>query len=246
MPRSLKTRKPRTVEVRQLHSLWEDELTARQRRRAEASVLHAAGLEAAESARALAVHGTTVYSDLRAVARSGVASVRHRLRGGAPGHILPQQSAESLRLAETPPGAVGLPFGRWSLAPLREYLLKRRGVRALSREHLRRVLRNGGGAFGASSASSSATPRAAARSWRASAGSGSIRPAEACCCFSTSGRFQSRPRAGGASRRPRGSYWRRRRRRAAFSLCSSPTRSGRGGAVGPSTTARAPSTCVAL
>jgi hypothetical protein len=52
MPRSLKTRQPRTVEVRQLHSMLEDELTARQRRRAEAIVLHAAGLEAAEIARA--------------------------------------------------------------------------------------------------------------------------------------------------------------------------------------------------
>jgi hypothetical protein len=51
--------------------------------------------------------------------------------------------------------------------------------------------------------------------------------------------------AGVASRRPSGSCWRRRRRRAAFSICSSPTRSILGGAVGPSTTARVPSTYVA-
>ena len=144
MPRSLKTRKLRTVEVRQLHSMLEDELTARQRRRAEAIVLHAAGLEAAEIARALEVHVNTVYSDLRAFERFGVASVRQRLRGGAPVHILPQQIAAIMHLAETPPGDVGLPFGRWSLAKLRAYLLKRRVVRAISREHLRRVLRKGG------------------------------------------------------------------------------------------------------
>src|SRR5262252_6770735 len=245
MSRSLKTRKPRTVEVRQLHSMLEDELTARQRRRAEAIVRHAAGLEAAEIARALEVHVNTAYSHLRAFERFGVASVRQRLRGGAPVHILPQQIAEIRRLAETPPSDVGLPFGRWSLAKWREYLLKRRVVRAISREHRRRGRRKGGCAFGASGARSSATPLAAARSWRESAGSGSICPAEACGCLSTSSRFQSRPMAGVASRRPSGSYWRRRRRRAAFSLCSSPTRSRLGGAVGPSPMARAPSTCVA-
>ena len=246
MPRSLKTRKPRIVDVRQLHSLLEDQLTARQRRRAEAIVLHAAGLEAAQIARALDVHVNTTDSDLQAFARFGVASVRQPLRGGAPARILPQQTAEILRLAETPPGEVGLPCGRWSLAKLREYLIKHRVVRAISREHLRRVLRKGGCACGASSASSSATPLAAARSWRGSAGSGSICPAAAYCCSSTSSRFRSRPMAGVASHRPSGSCWRRRRRRVAFSLCSPPTRSIQGGAVGPSTTARAPSTCVAL
>ena len=120
MPRSLKTRKPRTGEVRQLHFMLEDELTARQRRRAEAIVLHAADLEAAEIARALEVHVNTVYSDLHAFAHFGVASVRQHLRGGAPVRIWPQQTAEILRLAETPPGDVGLPFGRWSLAKLRD------------------------------------------------------------------------------------------------------------------------------
>jgi transposase len=243
MPRSLTTRKPRTGEVRQLHSLLEDELTARQRRRAEAIVLHAAGLEAAEIARALEVHVNTVYSDLQAFEPFGVASVRQRLRGGAPVHILPQQTAEILRLAETPPGDGGLPFGRWSLAKLREYLIKRRVVRALSREHLRRVLRKGGCAVGASSASASARTLAATRSWHESAGSGSSCPAAACGCASTSSRFQSRPMAGGASRRPSGSCWRRRSRRAACSLCSSPPRSILGGAGGPAPTARAPSTC---
>ena len=224
MPRSLKMRKPRTVEVRQLHLALEDDLTARQRRRAEAIVLHTAGLGAAEIARALEVHVNTVYSDLWAFDHFGIASVRQRLRGGAPVRLSTTQIAEILRLAEIPPGDVGVPFGRWSLAKLREYLITRRVVRAISREHLRRVLRKGGCAFGASSASSSATTLDAMRSWHESAGSGAICPAEACCCSSTSSRSRSKPTAGAASLRPSGLCWRRHRRRAASSLCSPPTR----------------------
>lgn len=153
MPRSLNARRLHPVEVRQLHSAMEKELTPRQRRRAEALVLHAASLEAAEIARALDVHVNTTYSDLRAFEQHGVASVEHRLRGGPPARITATQRVEMVRLAKTSPAEMGLPYGRWSLSKLREYLLKRRVVKAISREHLRRVLRKGGCAFGVSNAS---------------------------------------------------------------------------------------------
>ena len=48
------------------------------------------------------------------------------------------------RLAERSPLALGLPFARWSLTKLRAYLIRKRLVRAISREHLRRVLKKGG------------------------------------------------------------------------------------------------------
>jgi transposase len=152
MPRSLNARRLHPVEVRQLHSAMEKELTPRQRRRAEALVLHAAGLEAAEIARALDVHVNTTYSDLRAFEQHGVASVEHRLRGGPPARHRDTE-VEIVRLAETSPAEMGLPYGRWSLSKLREYLFKRRVVKAISREHLRRVLRKGGCAFEVSNAS---------------------------------------------------------------------------------------------
>ena len=126
MPRSLNARRPQPVEVRQLPSAMEEELTARQRRRAEALVLHAAGREAAEIARALDVHINTIYSDLRAFEQPGVASVGHRLRGGSPARITETQRMEMVRLAETLPAEMGLPYGRWSLSKLRESLLKHR------------------------------------------------------------------------------------------------------------------------
>jgi hypothetical protein len=60
------------------------------------------------------------------------------------------------RLADGAPTTLGLPFGRWSLAKSRAYLIRERIVPAISREHLRRVLKKGGTLFAASSASSSA------------------------------------------------------------------------------------------
>jgi hypothetical protein len=51
---------------------------------------------------------------------------------------------------------VGLPYGRWTLAKLRAYLIRERLIKAISREHLRRVLKKGDTASATSGASSSA------------------------------------------------------------------------------------------
>jgi transposase len=143
----VKVRKPRAAEIRQLHAAQEHDLTARQRRRAEVLMLYAAGMEAATIAQALDSHVNTIYSDLRAFERDGVDCIRQRLRGGAPARLTEIQRADILRLADMPPSNVGLPYGRWSLSKLREYLLTHRIVKAISREHLRRVLKKGGSAF---------------------------------------------------------------------------------------------------
>ena len=153
MPRSLRVRQWRASEIRQLHEVLESELSARQRRRAEVLLLHAAGVEASTIARMLDSHVNTVYADLRAFEREGLACVAQPLRGGAPVRLTLAQRDTILRLAETPPSAVGLPYGRWSLAKLREYLLSQRVLKAISREHLRRVLKKGGCSFAMSNAS---------------------------------------------------------------------------------------------
>jgi transposase len=152
MPRPLTVRKPRRSEIDYLNTVLEEEITAGQRRRAEVLVLYAAGLEGNDIARALNIHVNTVYADLRAFERYGLDCVHHRSYGGAPVQIAEAQRAEILRLAEAPPGEVGLPYGRWSLAKLRQYLLQHRIVRAISREYLRQVLKKGGSAFVTSNA----------------------------------------------------------------------------------------------
>jgi transposase len=144
MPRSLNVRKPQTKEIRRLHQLLEGELSAWQRRRAETLLLYAAGHNATDIATFLEVHVHTVYADLHAFGREGLASVSQSRCLGAPPRLTAEQRAEIVRLAEVPPYERGLPYGRWSLAQLRAYLIQNRVVRRISREHLRRVLEKRG------------------------------------------------------------------------------------------------------
>ena len=61
---------------------------------------------------------------------------------GAPPRISATQLDEIARVAEQSPTEFGLPYGRWSLAKLQEYLIdQRRLLKRLSREHLRRLLK---------------------------------------------------------------------------------------------------------
>ena len=168
MPRPLTVRKPRRAEIDYLNTVLEQELTARQRRRAEVLVLHAAGLEGTDIARALDIHVNTVYADLKAFERYGLDCVHRRLRGGAPIRIMEAQRTEILRLAQASPGEVGLPYGRWSLAKLCQYLMQQRIVRTISREYLRQVLKKGGCGFVTSPANSAVMTRDDVLSWRVS------------------------------------------------------------------------------
>ncbi|MFL6465601.1 MAG: hypothetical protein ACJ73N_14480 [Bryobacteraceae bacterium] len=71
--------------------------------------------------------------------------------------ITVEQRSEILRLAETAPTELGLPWSRWSLAKRCDYLRRRKLVRALRREHRRRMLKKGactGAGFGANSSAS--------------------------------------------------------------------------------------------
>jgi transposase len=147
MPRLLTVRKPHAREIRQLHAALEQTLSARQRRRAEALLLYATGMEATRIAHTLDSHVNTIYSDLRAFARAGIGCIHEHLYGGAPPRLSERQQGAILQLAQTAPGEVGLPYGRWSLSKLREYLLEQQLVEAISREHLRRVLKKGGSRF---------------------------------------------------------------------------------------------------
>lgn len=166
MARLLTVRKPRRAEIDYLNTVLEQELAAGQRRWVEVLVLHAAGLEGTDIARALDIHVNTVYADLKAFERDGLDCVHHRLRGGAPIRIAEAQRAQILRLAQASPGEVGLPYGRWSLAKLCQYLIQQRIVRAISREYLRQVLKKGGCAFVTSPANSSVMTRDGVLFWR--------------------------------------------------------------------------------
>jgi len=110
MPRSLTIRKPLSVEISQLHKLLEDTLLAWQRRRAEAILLYASGLNAVEIAQMLGVHTNTIYADLCAFKQDSLISVQQPRSVGAPRRISKAEVREIWRLAEIPPFELGLPY----------------------------------------------------------------------------------------------------------------------------------------
>ncbi len=152
MARPATVRRPTRAEVRRLQVLAEEAPDPRQRRKAQVLVLHAQGLRGSDIAPALGVHPNTVYADLAAFAQQGLASL-HASRRGAPVRLQPAHTEAIWHLAQTPPPALGLPQGRWSLASLRAYLISHRLLPAISREHLRQVLKKGACNSGASSSS---------------------------------------------------------------------------------------------
>lgn len=142
MSRPLKVRKPNATEMRQLRQMLEESTNARLCRRAEALLFYGAGLNAQLIAEALAVHVNTIYTCLHRFACAGMAFLQQMARQGAPSRITAAQMDEIARVAEQSPTDFGLPYGRWSLAKLRDYVVhQRRLLKALSREHLRRVLK---------------------------------------------------------------------------------------------------------
>src|SRR5215831_5360069 len=143
MARVMTTRQPTAAELHQLRQLLSTAIDCRQLRRAEAVVLYAEGWDAAAIGRFLALHPHTVHAYLHAFHCWGVPWVRHHHRGGAPAQIATEQQAALCRLADQSPAAVGLPYGRWSLAKLRDYAIRHRIVRAISREYFRRILQKG-------------------------------------------------------------------------------------------------------
>jgi transposase len=184
MARSLMIRPATPEELAQLHGLLEQPLQPWQRRRLEAVLLHAAGHTAVDIAALLHVHVNTVYADLRLFHRRRLGGLLKRRSLGAPPRLTATQRRTICRLAQQSPAELGLPYGRWSLGKFRDYLIGHRIVSAISREHLRRVLKKGGTRSAALFASSSARTPTADISSTGSGSCGSTGRTEASCCFS--------------------------------------------------------------
>src|SRR5262245_30662335 len=126
MARPLTIRPATAEELEQLHRLLEQPLRPWQRRRLEAVLLHAAGHTAQDMAALLGVHVNTVYADLRLSHRRRLGGLLKRRSPGAPPRLTSPPRRTIWRLAQQSPGELGLPYGRWSLAKLRDYLIRHR------------------------------------------------------------------------------------------------------------------------
>ena len=143
MARLLRIRKPKPDERRRLQAVLEETTDKQIRRRAEAILFYADGLNAVEIAAVLKVHPNTIYADLHAFDQQGLTSLQPLARGGAPPRLTPEQRAEIVRLAEREPVEFGLPYGRWSLTKFRDFLIhQKRLLKQISREHLRGLLKD--------------------------------------------------------------------------------------------------------
>lgn len=152
MARSLKIRQPTPAEIQQIQRFIDVSPDWRQRRRAEILQLYGAGLTVATIAEWLGLHVNTVYSVLHLFRHRGLrASLRVR-HGGAPAHLTARQIARIQHLAEQSPAQQGLPYGRWSLAKLRDHVIHQHLIKHISREHLRRLLKKGASGSSAFSA----------------------------------------------------------------------------------------------
>lgn len=141
MSRRLKARAPNTTEMCQLRQVLEENTSARLCRWAEALLFYGAGLDAQSVADALAVHVNTIYTCLHRFARMGISLLQRAERQVAPPRITAKQTDAIAQIAEQSPTEFGLPYGRWSLAKLRAFLIYQRHLlKAISHEHLRRLL----------------------------------------------------------------------------------------------------------
>lgn len=160
MTRTLTIRKPTRREIQELELMLEGELSSQARRRAETILYHGLGLNGRQLADALHVHPNTVYADLQAFEREGLACVRSLPVGGTPRRISDQQLNAIWHWTECLPRDLGLPEPRWTLTNFREFLVKRQRVlKRISLEHLRRVLKKKIFAFVESRANSLASIR---------------------------------------------------------------------------------------
>ncbi len=160
MARTLKVRKPTPREMRWLQIRLEGDNSVQVQRRVETIFYYGLGLNARAIADALHVHPNTTYVDLQAFACAGLGCVHPLSVGGAPQRITSQQQEKIWRWAECSPRDLGLLDPRWTLANFREFLVKRRRVlKHISLEHLRRLLKKRTFASVALHANSSVTIR---------------------------------------------------------------------------------------
>lgn len=110
-------------------------------RRAQVILASAQGMKVPEIARLTHLCEHYVRKLIHRFDEEGLRSLEPRFNGGRPPEITEEQKAEMIEAALVPPGILGLPFTRWSLSKLREYLMSRGIVKTISRERLRQILK---------------------------------------------------------------------------------------------------------
>jgi len=89
-------------------------------------------------------HAATIRKWVRKFNEKGLHGLQIRRGGGAPARISLGQKAEIIRIASRDPQEIGLPFQRWSLPKIRDYLRENNILEDVSTEWIRKILRSAG------------------------------------------------------------------------------------------------------
>lgn len=155
MPRPLHFNKPTRTELSQLLLWLESNADARVRQRSEVILALCTLPSATEVAQLFNLHLNTALLYVRHFNRRRLRWITARHQGGPPRQISQRVIRQILAVVNQSPTAFGLPYSTWSLARLQWFLVKRRKlVRHISREHLRRLLKKTAFISGASNARS--------------------------------------------------------------------------------------------
>ena len=113
-------------------------------RRAQVILMSAQGMKVHQIAQATYLHPEYVRTLIRRFKTERLNLFTEGARSGRPIEFSEEVRAEIVECALSPPKLLRLPFSRWSLEKLREYLVKVRVVKTISLETLRTIL-NGEG-----------------------------------------------------------------------------------------------------
>lgn len=109
-------------------------------RRAMVVLASAQGQKVSVIARMVQTSEDRVREMIRNFNEDGMDSLHPKWSEGRPSTFTPKVRARIIRIAIQRPEKFGLPFTAWSLAKLRDYLIKRRVVKSISKERLRQLL----------------------------------------------------------------------------------------------------------
>lgn len=112
------------------------------RQRAQIVLASDARSSAVEIARVLQTDENQVRRVIAEFNADGMGSLRPRIGGGRPRRIDDAARQEIRSIALARPLDLGEPGTRWSLTTLRRYLIRKRVVSSISKEHLRRILQS--------------------------------------------------------------------------------------------------------
>lgn len=112
--------------------------------RAHVVLASAQGMRVPEIARRYHYSRKWVRHIIHRFNEEGLEAIFPRYAGGRPPTFTEEQKARIVEIALSRPADLGLPFTRWSLSKLQEYLVKQGVVEGISQEWIRRILLRAG------------------------------------------------------------------------------------------------------